>query len=171
MRTAVEMLQYAKANNLERSCGSSVKVFKLIEGALAPGEEVEMAFNPTDGLVIVFTNKNLMVAKKAFLDTYVHSYSLDEITNVDVELGFLESKIKVETAERLISISYDKKIIKEFHPKIVAHLDNCKKQKQRGANGSKGSLVDELERLADLVERGAITKEEFEAFKKKLLNS
>lgn len=80
---------------------------------------------------------------------------------------YIAVKIKVGQPSRYIIDIENALEAKE----VVIPSEYVKKEPAKQTNGSNSSLADELKKLKDLFDAGAITKEEYDAAKKKLLEN
>lgn len=126
---------------------------------------------PVRGLVLV-TNKRLLLYRSLLLGRYEHmAFPYDEITTVASRQGYLQDAIDVATASELITIGNISKGDGEPTANIIRDMLTSFQTRASSAPVSpQGDIADQIEKLANLMDKGLITKEEFEEKKKKLLD-
>jgi hypothetical protein len=126
---------------------------------------------PISGLILV-TNKRLLLYRSLFLGRYEHmAFPYDEITTVASRKGYLGDAIDVATASELITIGSISKGDAEPTANIIRDMLTSFKARASSAPVSpQVDIVDQIEKLASLMDKGLVTKEEFEEKKKKLLD-
>jgi flagellar motility protein MotE (MotC chaperone) len=112
---------------------------------------------------IIFLDKSMFVGlSQAVID-------LDKVNSVSFSSGLLLAKIVVTdgAVQRMID-NVQKKAAQVFTNKVQQAIEASKTGKSQ-AQGQTLSPIEQLEKMATLLEKGILTKEEFEAQKKKLL--
>nr|BFD33640.1 PH domain-containing protein [Pigmentibacter ruber] len=115
---------------------------------------------------IIFLDKGMIYGlKQSFID-------IDKINSISCSSGILFGDIIVTDGAVQRNISYvEKHTVKLFTNKVQEVIDSRKKTKEDNKyNFNQGSIIEQLEKLAALKDKGILTLSEFENQKQKLLN-
>jgi len=162
---------------------------KLINSNLHERENIELKIKGTYGEAVVLTNKRLYVLKwgyfaGSFLGGRSLGFEFKDITGVELKTGILTGTLEILTpatqnAQKSIwgtgnrnattsdnVVTFTRDMFDKFKEsvKVIRGKINQTSTKTK----SEGSIHD-LEKLAQLKDKGIITKEEFEAKKKQIL--
>ena len=150
------------------------KEIKYLPQVIDEGEEIKAM---TSGLhegttwLIVVTNRRILFLDKGFFYGLKQmEMPLNQITSVSYKTGLMFGTLEVNTAggtKRIEDIS------KKDVPKVAAIISELLRNLQSGSSQTqqqnKIDVVSQLERLAELKEKGILTEEEFQEQKAKLL--
>jgi hypothetical protein len=152
------------------------KELNYLPEILSEGEEV-LAF--TSGLMdgntwlITLTNKRIIFLDKGMIYGLKQTIiPLDRINSVSGKTGILFGEIFIEDGakERHIKNVW-KKTVKPFTNLVMETIEQYKNQKNTNHSSSKqDDPYEQLEKLANLKEKGIITEEEFNKAKQKILD-
>lgn len=184
MKTAKEMYQYCLDNGYGKGFtkGWGVKHFKLIEKSLHDDEEVFIAFMGLHNFTSVtkhdsnyayaITNKRIIMAQKKMIGENFKTVSLDYINDIEFNSGMVWGTLKIDTLKEVFNIGLDKKDAKNISEKVQSFIHDLKKSDKESekATDSSKSPIEELKDLKELLDSGALTQEEFDNQKKKILN-
>lgn len=166
------------------------KIKEALEQNKTQEEEVIFCINGQFHQALVALPKRLLIIKHGMmadvpLGVKVTSFQYEDITGTEINtgsafsLGYIEittpsfETTKVKHAEKLpncIPIRGDN--LKEYKPyleKLKALVDKAKSPIAPSATRENGDIVSKIEKLAKLYQTGALTEEEFNSAKKKLL--
>ena len=120
--------------------------------------------------VFALTSKRILFSYKMGFSEKTETFELSEIKNVDsYGNGISGGHIKIDTITKTIEllVTYKKDVMKQIQDMIIrlAH-DNSEGVRTESANDNS---LDQIQKLHDLLEKGIVTQEEFEAKKKQLL--
>lgn len=124
--------------------------------------------------IIVLTDKRVLFTFKAGFSEAIKEYSLSEVRAINcsgngLTGGQLEIQTLTETVQVLIS--YKKELMRQLQTLVSDLLKNYKIQAAMSSRQPQTcSAADEILKLKNLLDVGAITQEEFDAKKKQLLN-
>ncbi|MDE6675443.1 MAG: PH domain-containing protein [Acetatifactor sp.] len=154
------------------------KNLERVEGLFGPTEKViyisptnavikSVNINKTESLPGIFalTNERILFSFKAGFEESMETFSLSEIKSVNsFGNGISGGHIEIHTMTKTIDILVSYK--KEAMQQVVNAIRNA----QNSFNTSGGSSdLSQIESLHDLLQKGIITQEEFDAKKKQLL--
>lgn len=181
-----------KLNNVELDSFGTKKELKALPGYLEPDEVV---FALTSGIMkqsetsnlfdfghntwlVVLTSDRFLFLDAAMLTSSVDTQSIrhDKVQAVSASQGWVLGKIMVDLGSRLLTIDNCKKAtvkaVADLANKWLKELSNKKEaathQRQMPADETP---LDKLEKLAKLHSMGAISDEEFNAAKQKVLSA
>ena len=130
--------------------------------------------------VCALTNKRFIFQYKILLNTNIESISLDKIDSINAfSNGITGSHIQIHTITKTFDMlcSYKKEIMKNIEEIFENAINNYRdiKKNDESTIGSKNKLqelsnIEEIKKYKELLDIGAITKDEFETKKKELLN-
>ena len=178
MKTAEELYQYCVDNGFgegqNRKWG--LKHFGLIAAELQPDEDVRMAFiglHNQDGMkndgnfAYAVTNKRILLGQKKLTGQDLATVMLPQITDVSTSTGMLLGTVTIHFVGGIINIGMSKPTAQAVSDKLHALLAELQGGGERTAPAS--SAADEIKKFKELLDLGAITREEFDAKKKQLL--
>lgn len=183
MRSGEEMYKYCVANKFGRNNDPSwgVKHFKVIEKSLMGNEEVLMPFmglhssssmgNTTLNFAYALTNRRIIMAHKKVVGETIQSISLNNINDITVRKNMFLGYLTIDTLKETIEICFDRNEAVRVYEELHRQLELAR----QGMSGNTiidnqvSSPTDELKKLKELLDMGAITKKEYEAKKKDLL--
>ena len=150
------------------------KEIRYLPEVIDEGEEIRAM---TSGLhegttwLIVVTNRRLLFLDKGFFYGLKQmEMPLAQITSVSHKTGLMFGEIEVDTAGGKKKIE---QISKKDVPKVAAIISDLLKQihstSSSPVSNSMTDIATQLEKLADLKEKGILTEEEFQEQKAKLL--
>ena len=155
------------------------KELNFLPEILLDGEQV-LAFTSgimnTNTWLITLTDIRIIFLDKGMIYGLKQSViPLDKVQNITGETGILFGKIQISDGSTTHKITMVwKKTVKIFTNMVqeqIQKLKNPSSQKKSDTNSdSKSDPMAKLEKLAALLDKGILTKEEFAAEKKKLLN-
>lgn len=94
---------------------------------------------------------------------------MDKITSIQYETGLLLGEIKIHTSGNIAKIDNVEKANARAFAEFVRNKLSQPKETTTVIN-NQPNVLDQLEKLAKLKEKGILTQEEFEIQKKKLLD-
>ena len=119
--------------------------------------------------VLLHTTKRIIFFAKGIVSTAMEEFPLDKITSLQYTTGMLTGDVTIFASGNKAEIKSTVKLhTKAFVDAVRSHLDSSKPQTVATAQAA-ASMMDELEKLAALKERGLLTDDEFSAAKRKLL--
>ncbi len=179
LKNAREMYEYCRNNNFGQGMSKSwsEKHFQVIVDALTPDEAVLMVFIGLHNYVSVtkhdqnvayaITNKRIIMGQKKLIGNVVQSVSLDQVNDITSSTGMLLTVITIDTIKEKFNVAVNKIVGQNITDKIHALLIELKSPAEAHSTGR--SAADEISKLKDLLDQGALTQEEFDAMKKKML--
>ena len=146
-------------------------------GSLLNSEErlldiIQGVYANQTGVVLHTTNRVIFFAK-GIVSTTLEEFQLDQITSIQYTTNMLTGEITIFASGNRAEIkSTVKAHTKPFVDALRTHLDSQKPQAAQTpapTPPASPSMMDELEKLAALRERGVLTDDEFAAAKRKIL--
>lgn len=128
-------------------------------------------FNVKDKIngVFVITDKRLFFCSSILGRKQTKEFDLSEIKSIDEKINVLGfSKLRISGLTEMFVIDVDKKVLQTLKDTLNNARSSSSKNNTTESSNSAG-YIDELERLAELLENGILTQEEFETKKKQLL--
>lgn len=121
--------------------------------------------------VLLHTTRRVVFFAKGIVSSTMEEFPLDKITSLQYTTGMLTGEIAIFASGNRAEIKSTMKAhTKAFVDALRSHLDSSKSQPVAAApTATAPSMMDELEKLAALKERGFLTDDEFAAAKRKLL--
>ena len=179
MKTAEELYQYCVDNGLgegqNRKWG--LKHFGLIAAELQPDEDVRMAFiglhnfqsatSHDSNYAYAVTNKRILLGQKKLTGQDLATVMLPQITDVTTSTGMLLGTVTINTMGTIFNVGINKQAVQKVSDKLHALLAELQGGGEKTAPAS--SAADEIKKFKELLDLGAITREEFDAKKKQLL--
>lgn len=114
-------------------------------------------------LVAIFEDK-VVQTRKSILNSSLEEIPMRNITSVDISMGLIPT-INVYTSGNTLTFRAD--VLQG--PKFVEVLRECLAIRTDSKTSSANSDVAQIEKLGELMEKGLITREEFEKKKTQLL--
>ena len=178
MKTAEELYQYCEDNKLTdgQSRKWGLKHFGVVAAQLEPDEDVRMAFvglHNQDGMkndgnfAYAVTNKRILLGQKKLMGQDLATVMLPQITDVSTSTGMLLGTVTIHFVGGIINIGMSKPTAQAVSDKLHALLAELQGGGEKTAPAS--SAADEIKKFKELLDLGAITREEFDAKKKQLL--
>lgn len=135
--------------------------------AVVSGTVESMSSFKTQWLVI--TNKRVLLYARALIGGGSDSFSYDEISSVQgqkgILLGSVELNVKGKT-EKFINMQKD-----DVEQSVNIIRQNIEESKSKKSKETSPDPLEQIKKLKELLDLGAITREDFENKKKKLLES
>ncbi|RKY81898.1 hypothetical protein DRP98_09690 [candidate division KSB1 bacterium] len=150
------------------------KEIKYLPEVIDEGEEIRAMtsgyYEGNTWLVVVTTRRVLFLDKGMIYGLKQMEMPLAQITSISYKTGLMFGEIEVDTAGSKKKIDT---ISKKDVPKVAKIISDLLKQIHSNANATQASsqldVISQLEKLAELKEKGILTEEEFLAQKAKLL--
>jgi hypothetical protein len=114
-------------------------------------------------LVAIFKDK-VVQTRKSILNSSLEEIPMKNISSVEISMGLIPT-VNVYTSGNTLTFRTD--VLQG--PKFVEVLRECLANRSEGQSLSSSSDVDQIEKLAGLMERGLITREEFDKKKQQIL--
>jgi len=133
----------------------------------------------TTWLIVCTEERIILLDKGMFFGMKQTEMSLDKINSISYNKGLMLGSIEIwHGGARMIIENCTKESVKPFVDTVNDAIEN-RKNRSSDANVQKTvqnepstvDIADQLERLISMVEKGFLSKEEFEAQKQKLLNN
>jgi hypothetical protein len=130
---------------------------------------VQGKYNNNLGILIA-TNKRLVFVDKKLIGVRVEDFPYDKLTSIQYETGLVYGKISIFTSGNRANIEKvsPKNQVRDFAEYIRARITS-KHEQPESNKGSQNDGMSQIEKLAELKEKGILTKAEFEAKKKQIL--
>jgi hypothetical protein len=153
-------------------------VFALTSGIMEQTETSNSFDFGTNTWLVVLTSDRFLFLDAAMLTSSVDTQSIrhDRVQAVSASQGWVLGKIMVDLGSRLLTIDNCQKatvkVIADLSNKWLKELSDKKNTTTSGAQtSSEESPLDKLEKLAKLHSMGALSDEEFNTAKEKVLSS
>ncbi len=145
-------------NELPNILSLEEKIDNIVQGIYNNGQGILVSTNTR----LIFVDKGLLYGLK------VEDFPLDKITSIQYETGLLWGKIKIHTSGNIATIeNVDKSSSRQFS-EFIRNKISQPKETITPIN-SQINVIDQIEQLAKLKEKGILSEEEFSEQKKKLL--
>ena len=161
------LLAFREIRELPNILSEDERIEKMVQGF----------YNNSQG-VLVATNKRVMFVDKGLIyGVRVEDFAYNQITSIEYKTGMMFGTITIYApGNRAVISQLVKGLTKDFGdyvrariPGAVPHASAAVPTTQHAAPPD--DFITQLERLADLKERGVLTEEEFTAQKKRILGS
>jgi len=140
---------------------------KVLEMGEAIERAVQGKINKVKGLLLA-TDRRLVFVNQGLIKTQSESFRYDRISSVQYESGFMHTTISLLIDSRTLKIEG---IINAAGASFADYVRQRVDQRTQPAPAAAPvDVAGQLERLADLRERGILSDEEFQAQKRKLLD-
>jgi len=153
-------------------------VFALTSGIMVQTETSNSFDFGTNTWLVVLTNDRFLFLDAAMLTSSVDTQSIrhDRVQAVSASQGWVLGKIMVDLGSRVLTIDNCQKatvkVVADLANKWLKELSNKKSAASSQVQSSpEESPLDKLEKLAKLHAMGALSDEEFNAAKQKVLSS
>lgn len=148
--------------------GKAAKKGFNVEGALYVMEAMypkddDAKMNLNMPLVAIFQDK-VVQSRKSILNSSLEEIPIKNISSVEITTGLIPT-VNVYTSGNTLTFRTD--VLQG--PKFVEVLRECLANRTDGKQNAPSSDADELEKLAGLMDRGLITREEFDKKKQQIL--
>ncbi len=154
------------------------KEIKYLPQVIDEGEEIKAMtsgfHNNNTWLVVVTTRRIIFLDKGMIYGLKQMEMPLTQITSVSYKTGLMFGAIEIDTAGGKKTIdTIDKKDVTKVAAIISDLLKNIHTDAKTGESkqAQQTDIISQLERLAELKEKGILTEEEFQAQKAKILGS
>lgn len=170
-----EMYDYIEDNKLgyELTKGFAIKHCDLLLSKLQPDEEILVPFLGLHNFIsatkhdktfaYALTNKRFVLAQKKIIGEAYQSILLDNLNDITYNKGLLGGVLEVDTIKEKFNVYAQKQFIGNIYDLLHTNLEKLKSTTNTSSN------LDEILKLKQLLDMGAITKEEFENKKAQLL--
>lgn len=152
-------------NHLPEVLGDNEQVLSFVSGL----------YNNSTWLVALTDSRLLFLNKGMVFGLKQTTLDLSKVYSVTAKTGIVFGKITVDAGSEHVIDNVLKKTVIPFTNKVQAQISALKQgtvaPKPVAVSSVSDSLVDQLERLASLRERGVLSDEEFNAQKAKILAS
>lgn len=184
LQVAKGMYQYCIENNYGRGWNEEwgIKHFQVIEDSLISEEIVVMTFigfhnfqsmtKHDHHFAYALTNKRLIMAQKNALAGHkLRTVPIDDILDISFESGTLNGIMIIDTVRENFHIGFDKYSAENIYRKVLEVIDEIPflDEMTFQEDSTNISIADELKKFKELLDMGAITQDEFDAQKNKLL--
>jgi hypothetical protein len=133
----------------------------VMEAMYPKDDEATMNFNMP--LVAIFDDK-VVQSRKSILSSSLEEIPMKNISSVEISTGLMPT-VNVYTSGNTLTFRTD--VLQG--PKFVEVLRECLASRSDSKSASQTSDVDQIEKLASLMEKGLITRDEFDKKKKQIL--
>lgn len=166
-------IQNLKLDNISSFFGR--KEINELPNILSPDEQInniiQGMYNGGQG-ILVSTNRRLIFIDKGLLyGVKVEDFPLDKITSLQYETGLIFGKVKIHTSGNIAVIDQvEKSASRKFAEFVRDKLSQPKEQVVQVIQTSQQpDVLEQIEKLAQLKQKGILSDEEFAEQKKKLL--
>lgn len=190
MKTAEEMYQFCLDNGLGSgiTTGWALKHFRIIEEALDQDERALFCFIGLHNFVSItkhdgnfayaITPKRIIMAQKKLIGQNLQTVALERVNDITFSSGLMFGMLTIDALTEKFNVELDKSSAKNISDR-VHHLLLDLKAKQRQSvcapsmppiqDSAQQVNTDAIYKLKELFDMDIITKEEYEAKKKKIL--
>ena len=179
MRTAIQMNAFALEHGFIYNNKSALKHFEVVEKHLQEDEVALLALAPNgvynggaivmNGITAVaFTNKRLIYGRKGiFKSEPVKIVNLDNVNDIQKDtFGLFDGKVCIDTLKEEVRLIFSKIQLNDVFYAVLDVLDTYKRLNEDMLLPA----IEELEQWKRLLDKSIITKHDFEAKKKQLLD-
>lgn len=146
-------------NELPEILSANEKIDNLIQGIYNKGQGILVSTNRR----LVFVDKGLLYGLR------VEDFPLEKITSIQYETGLIFGQVKIHISANIAVIDQvDKAAARKFAEFVRDKLSQPKEAAQQKIQ--EPNILDQLEKLGNLKERGILSDEEFQQQKRKLLD-
>jgi hypothetical protein len=135
----------------------------VMEANFPKDDDAAMNFNMP--LVAIFEDK-VVQSRKSILGSSLEEIPMKNISSVEITSGLIPT-VNVYTSGNTLTFRTDAL----QGPRFVELLQECLAKRNTGNSNPGSSDVEQLEKLATLLEKGLITREEFDGKKQQILGS
>jgi hypothetical protein len=155
---SVSILGRREINELPEILAQTEIIDNIVQGTYNNGQGILASTNRR----LIFIDKGILYGLK------VEDFPLDKISTIQYETGFLLGGIKIHTSGNIAKIENVEKSIARSFSEFVR--DKLSQQKEISTISiSEPDILDQIEKLANLKEKGILSEDEFNEQKKKLL--
>jgi hypothetical protein len=152
----------------EKARGKAAKKGFNIEGALYVMEAMypkddDSKMNLNMPLVAIFKDK-VVQSRKSILGSSIEEIPMKNISSVEITSGLIPT-VNVYTSGNTLTFRTD--VLQG--PRFVEILRDCLANRSEGSHSNTTSDVEQIEKLAALMEKGLITRDEFDKKKNQIL--
>jgi len=175
MKTANEMITYVLENEFGKIAKKEDKNFDLIEQTLHDNEVVIVAFSGSYNLskyAFAITKNRLIIARKRSFDVNVQTILLKHITNVTFNSGHRDGTITFSTLNDVFKVELSTKQVITLHEaiqRVIVQSNNTFDATETQNSDNATSSIEEIKKLKELLDLGAISEKEYEEKKQELL--
>jgi hypothetical protein len=130
-------------------------------------------YNSNMGMLVATDKRLIFIDKGLLYGLKVEDFGYDKISSIQYELGIFMGDITIYTSNNRATITHiTKQQAKDFCDHVRNYISGQKSDLPTRAISSQlpnKNVIDEIERLFKLKESGAITDDEFNALKNKLI--
>ena len=143
------------------------KSLKVIIDNLMPNEKILIATScngESKAGALAVTDKRVIFGTKILFSSQVKDFEINKITSLNYKSDFMNKLIIQGSSDKIVISAIEKKAGQKIVNKIKEIQNKDSSSNQTPENG-----FADLEKLADLKEKGIITEDEFNAKKKSIL--
>ncbi|MDR2261024.1 MAG: PH domain-containing protein [Azoarcus sp.] len=172
MPSLAEIEQQLNMCGLDKLFGR--KEIKELPNILWDNEQVKKAvqgiYNSSFGMLVATDTRIIFVDKGFLVGLRVEDFALDKISSIEYDLGFIMGDITIYTSNNKAVIkSVPKQEARDFCDYVRNAVSGQKSTLKAASTGKTNNISEEIERLFKLKEIGAISENEFQESKAKLL--
>lgn len=182
MKTTDEMLIYVLENGFGVVAKKEDRNFVLIEQALHDDEVVMVAFagllnfvsqkEHSSSYAFAITNKRLIMAQKGIFNVNIQTILMKHITNITFSSNTKYGTITFSTLNDVFSVELEKRQainLNDTIQRVIMELNNTSNATENLNSDSAPSPIEEIKKLKELLDLGAINEREYEEKKQELL--
>ncbi|SFE91957.1 protein of unknown function [Bacillus sp. OV194] len=184
MSTAEGMYQYCLDHKYGSGFNKSwgVKHFGVLENNLMSGEHVLMTFiglhnfesttKHDNNYAYAISNKRIIFGQKSITGEKFKAVAHEKINDITFEKGLVFGVLTIDTPQEKFKVGLDRESATSINNSIHQVLDELKHSSAEThlqRSSAPVSTADELKKFKELLDMGAITKEEYDSKKKQLL--
>lgn len=185
MRTAAEMYDYCQRNNFGKGVSKkwALKHFGLLEKNLDGNENILMCFCGLHNYIsatkhdstfaYAITDRRIIMGQKKMIGEHFQSVSLNNLNDITFSSGVLMGIITIDTFKEKFNVAVDKvsgrNINDAIHSVLITKSSNNQANSNNDNNERSLSIAEEIKKFKDLLDIGAISQEEYDQQKEKLL--
>jgi hypothetical protein len=126
---------------------------------------------PKNGILVATEKRVVFFAKKMFGHD-MESFLFNNISSIENSKGFMGHSITIHASGNKVNMKWiNSGNVKEFTEYVNEKLNSAKeKSSNESTNTNEEDIPSQIQKLADLKEKGLLTEEEFENKKSELLN-
>lgn len=142
---------------------------KILSESEVPEDMIQGCYHGKQGLLIA-TNTRIIFLYKGFMwGTNVQDFTYSKITTIEYRTGLVDGRLVIYAAGNIEEIKYvsPKSRVREFGEFVRSKLTN--KNEFQNSPSNQLSVVEQLEKLVALKDKGILSDDEFFSEKQKLL--
>lgn len=145
-------------NELPQILAANEIIDNIIQGTYNNGQGILVSTNRR----LVFIDKGLLYGLK------VEDFPLDKITSIQYETGLLLGSVKIHTSGNIATIdNVEKSSSRKFAEFVRDKLSQSKEN--NSTINTQPNIIEQIEKLANLKDKGILSEDEFNEHKRKLL--